>query len=249
MEAIIFGGDKPKLSFTQSPSGSLDVEIENDTVLTFPEGMPDTVNWADVYVKVVKDFAWKDEKEEPLTVTENWDEDRRENILRSLGKDLLGYVETSEEKKFLAFYIEACIEAVGEPNRGGSWVLPALIPQVWVNWIHYDPKDEERARRSEEEPFRVDFMVKDPEISDKPVIIEIDGASHFGNYTTDAAGQVTLQASMEAYTEHLKKDRWLRDKGWPVYRISSLEVNNMEDLSDFKSFYPELVGRAIGLPF
>jgi len=34
-----------------------------------------------------------------------------------------------------------------------------MIPQAWVNWIHYDSKDKERAEKVEREAFRVDFLI------------------------------------------------------------------------------------------
>jgi len=75
------------------------------------------------------------------------------------------------------------------------------------------------------------------------IVIEIDGASHFGSYEVDAAGEITIESSMKDYTEHLKKDRWLRKKGWEVVRVSSQEVEEIEDERDLIRFLDEILNR------
>jgi hypothetical protein len=255
MEKILFGNDRPKLSFTQRPSGSLNVEIENDTVLSFQDGLPTTITWAEFAAQMGPPaFSLATTKYGSPEAAAAELENKSEKLKNWVGH-LFRVVGSEEEKRFLELYLKACLGSTfggidKEIPNAGPWLAPALIPQVWVNWIHYDSKDEERAERRQKEPFRVDFMLKDSEIQEDPIIIEVDGASHFGNYYTDPAGELTLEASMEGYTQHLKKDRWLRDKGWSVYRISSLEVQRLDEVSDFGCFYEDLFGKYIGdLPF
>lgn len=258
MKRILFGNDRPELSFTQLPTGSLDIEIENDTVLEFPDGLPDTITWADFAAQAgpqsFRNLATS-KRGGGVAAAAELDDELREKRLKEWVGGLSRIVGSPEEEEFLDLYLSACFESVfsefdsDEPDAG-SWLAPALIPQVWVNWIHYDSKSEERAERASKEPFRVDFMAKDSEIQEEPIIIEIDGASHFGSYYTNSEGDLRLESSMEAYTEHLKKDRWLRDKGWSVYRISSLEVQELDGVVEFNSFYKNLLNKSLGVfPF
>jgi len=60
-------------------------------------------------------------------------------------------------------------------------------------------------------------------------VIEIDGNSHFLEvFDIDKSGRMKLEGSMEKYTEHLKKDRWLCREGYEVWRFSDLEVFDAE---------------------
>lgn len=108
---------------------------------------------------------------------------------------------------------------------------PALIPQVWLNWIHYDSKDKQRSERMHLEPFRVDFLYQGENrmAGFKKVIVEIDDIFHTGDvkkYVDDflKSPGVEVEPSLEKFTEHLRKDRWLRRHGWEVSRFSTLEV-------------------------
>lgn len=128
---------------------------------------------------------------------------------------------SSEEKKFLNQYAEE----TRDRDIDTRWHLchwPALIPQVWVNIIHYAPTDKERADRAQQEPQRVDFVSFS---FNKKIIIEIDGESHFTEILNlDDRGMLLYEPSMEKYSLHLKKDRWLRKQGWEVWRFSTKEV-------------------------
>ena len=72
---------------------------------------------------------------------------------------------------------------------------------------------------------------------DRQIIIAIDGASHFSEIfdIDQKTGRLKLEGSMEKYTEHLKKDRWLRREGYEVWRFSDLEVFDAEKKSQEKS--------------
>ncbi len=107
-------------------------------------------------------------------------------------------------------------------GEGVALWQPALIPQTRVNWLHYSPHDPKRAQRAKLEPFWVDFTLY---WEHRKIIIEIDGSSHFSEiFDIDGTGRIRYEPSMGKYTEHLRKDRWLRSKGWEVWRFSEDEM-------------------------
>lgn len=216
MNVIIYGSQQPKISFKQSPDGSISFHIENQHIIQFDEGTKE-VNWRNMYENK---WIFYDKSPEELN-----------KKFTQYEQEIVELTTTKSERKFFLGYTEQCRIASKEQNKL-IWDFPALIPQVWVNWIHYDPKDPKRAARAQKEPFRVDFMLKDNDISPNFIIFEIDGSSHFGG--------------MQAYTEHLRKDRWLRNQGWEVIRISNLEV---EEYGIFNDFFAELTGKYMGMPF
>lgn len=175
---------------------------------------------------------------------------------------LKSMVGSPHEATFLELYVESIIVGAGnvfdsddEPDRSEIrmrtvWTQPALIPQVWVNWIHHDPTSRERAQMREKKPFRVDFLFVDERVSDRPTVIEIDGLTHFGKWVTNEAGEKSFEPSLDVYTEHIKKDRWLRNQGWNVARITNQEVEELEEVMEKKdktaSFINFLIHRVLG---
>ena len=166
------------------------------------------------------------------------------DLFEDLYYHLEGMVGSPYEAKLLRLYVEERFSMAGpleellnlDHERDDSeyrmnvvWNSPALIPQVWVNWIHHDPEDKERAQTRQQEPFRVDFLLVDDRLSEQPTIIEVDGMTHFGYWGTNEAGEPSFEPSLEDYTEHLRKDRWLRNQGWNVVRISNQEVEELEE--------------------
>lgn len=112
---------------------------------------------------------------------------------------------------------------------------PALIPQVWLNYIYeptLGPKDPER-KRLQRHPSRVDFIML---WDGKRHVIEIDGPEH---YATFQDGQYAI--SEEQYTKNLRIERSLRHSGWLVHRFSNWEVLQWTDV-DFWEAKRELVG-------
>jgi hypothetical protein len=216
MGIIIYGPDKPKIGFKQLPDGSINFVIENESTVEFEESWK-TITWRVLY-------------KQPWALHEI---SRRKEVdlFREFTSDLANLTGSNAERKFFLAYVEECLISADESDKS-VWSLPALIPQAWVNWIHYDPTDSKRAERAQKEPFRVDFMLKDNSINENLIIIEIDGSTHF--------------ASEEAYTKHIQKDRWLRKQGWQVYRISNSEV---EQFRHFNDFYYEITGKYLSIPF
>lgn len=217
MNSIIYGSERPKISFTQSPEGSISFVIENERRIQLNQGYDDNISWFTMFPS-----KWKLNDKSIAELLE---------IFQQFTQEMADLTMTGSERKFFLDYVQECLTSADQLDRS-VWEYPGLIPQSWVNWIHYDPENEVRAKRAQKEPFRVDFMLKDTDISPKFVIFEIDGSSHFGN--------------IEIYTEHLRKDRWLRNQGWQVFRISNLEI---DQCTDFNYFYYELTGKFISIPF
>ena len=186
------------------------------------------VLWVDVYLSLLHRRDLTDLEDDPGSA---WHGPYKEmlNELREL-------LATDAERKFFDLYVEMCSEEYEDLRDA-----PALIPQVWVNWIHYDPKSRERAERVQSEAFRVDFVLRTNETGGF-VVIEIDGSSHFGgrSFISDN-GKLTFEASMEAYTKHLRKDRWLRKQGWRVIRLSNAEVEEVNGIKQYRSLLADVL--------
>lgn len=98
--------------------------------------------------------------------------------------------------------------------------VPALIPQVWLNYIydpHLGPKDPKRAYLRKN-ISRVDFIMLWEGMRH---IIEIDGPEHYGSLK---GGEYLVD--QERYTKNLIVERSLRNLDWIVHRFSNLEVLN-----------------------
>ena len=234
MSIVIFGQERPKISFTQSPSGDISFEIENEFSIEFSFSRNDSFSWKDFYL------AWMERQLEMKLISEDVFEN---SCLYEVAYGDLDKVERRNHAKFeFTNFIEKMIELTGslfERKFFQDYVnlcginecplvfrdCPALIPQFWVNWLHYNFRDKNRAKRARKEPFRVDFVLKDKQLGHNLIIIEIDGSTH---YCTN-----TGIASMEVYTEHLRKDRWLRHEGWQVYRVSNKEIDEYDNIQTF----------------
>lgn len=104
---------------------------------------------------------------------------------------------------------------------------PALIPQVWLNFIWdrslgaFDPERE----YLDENPSRVDFIM----LADGAKhVIEIDDPGH---YATFKDGKYTVNE--EQYTKNLRIERRLRWDGWVVHRFSRWEILNAFNIDYF----------------
>jgi len=220
MEILICGSHSfPDISFQVDPNHGLAIACKNNFVLNY-EGQETNITWKDLIEKTEPSILGYDE------VTRPWPMNRWKQGWGRL-KEKLGKIPGSKgERLFLEAYFEASEKKLfsKEPRAAMDVVdRPALIPQVWVNWIHFDSKDKDRAQRTREEPFRVDFIM----FHDKrKLVIEIDGTSHFSEIldVDPETGRIQYGPSLKKYTEHLKKDRWLRGRGWEVWRFSDEEI-------------------------
>ncbi len=102
---------------------------------------------------------------------------------------------------------------------------PALIPQVWLNWLHAAPdhliKTLEDGRAS-----RVDFVAFS---CGTRHVIEIDGLSHYAIWHEDTR---SYSPDEREYARNLKIERWLRSEGWSVTRIGRYEVREAMKADD-----------------
>jgi hypothetical protein len=181
---------------------------------------------------------------------------------------LLEMTETPEERYFLETYLEdrggqdrewrnEIVNAWNanwhhEPNGFGAdrrqskfdylmWRtmrFPALIPQVWLNWLHASSEDD--LKILDEYPSRVDFVAF---WRGERHLIEIDGPSHYATYDEVAH---TYSVDERAYARNLKIARSLQRDGWTLTRIARIEIKDvMEDedaalwgMYDFLKFLP-----------
>ncbi len=227
---IIYGADEPpKISMKQSPKGEVSLECLNERTISL-DPIPRTLSWKDALPRSYdKRFL-------------EGDDDIRTKEFIKFTSEFECLTASPSEKWFFTEYVKFCLESSWDEDscREFPWRTPALIPQVWVNWIPYDSRDKQRAERAQKEPFRVDFMLKCESISRDFIIIEIDGFSHIRDY--DPIGNPVLPKSMDSFTRHTKQDRWLRKQGWQVYRITSQEV---DECAHFDVLLFDVLGRAI----
>ena len=94
--------------------------------------------------------------------------------------------------------------------------FPALIPQVWLNWL--SNASEADLRLLDENPSRVDFLAFS---AGNRHVIEIDGPSHYADYNG-----TSYKVDERAYARNLKIERSLRADGWGVTRIARVEVQD-----------------------
>jgi hypothetical protein len=114
--------------------------------------------------------------------------------------------------------------------------FPALIPEVWLNYVGYDKTSEDEAHLAEN-PQRVDFVLL--AIGEK-CVIEIDGPSHYADYDE----QTGYTVSQERYAKNLAIERSLRRQGWGIYRFANLEVDRATSSKMFVRLVEDLPGFA-----
>lgn len=136
MKILIFGSENfPDISFKSNPKTGLTINTKNAETLNY-DGLHE-ITWGDLIERGSNNYL---KKTSPL--------EKRKGVWNILKEKLLQYTQTKSEKYFFEGYIEVCEEALYESGRlpiNKILAMPALIPQVWVNWLHYDNKDKERA--------------------------------------------------------------------------------------------------------
>lgn len=92
--------------------------------------------------------------------------------------------------------------------KSSMWYTPCLVPQCYINpYLN-------KSNPAEDVPERVDFLLRWTGLHEKPGIIEVDGKSHFSD--------------IDSFTSHTQKDRFLRRRGWDVYRFTVKEIDQFE---------------------
>lgn len=241
MDILIFGKYKaPDISFRQDPEKGLIITCKNNYVTDYA-GL-EKITWHSLACGTRPLLVRKELFLKLISPKYNFQESKRE-LFSNLINTLCSLTQTKAERLFLEKYAEYVKDQDIDKVLHSA---AALIPQLWINWLHYSPEDKERARKIRRQPFRVDFAVFEKETWSVPfptihryrkIVTEIDGPSHFGEMAAiDSKGVIQLEASMDKYTEHLRKDRWLRKQGWEVFRFTDKEV----DEEDFKYFLDEM---------
>lgn len=271
MEFLVYGPDPPRPSYTQSGNQSVSIEFEGDYLLELAqidEEEYSTITWRTLALHGISErkqrqvfgsysvnrsrVALPFEVLIPLRRLKNPDDSV--DLVKTfwvLVDHLCSLLSSRVEEEFLRLYARQCVKRATEPSEdtpapASLWCYPALIPQVWVNWIDYDPEDEIRAARAKVQPFRVDFLLKHEPVSENLTVIELDGLSHFCKSSGGSVGENAPQPSMGTYTEHLKQDRWLRRKGYNVFRFSNEEIHSIvesdQPLSDLSGLLAKNIG-------
>jgi len=228
MENLIFGPDFPQVSFSLSPNERTGFSVASKNNWVFSNRrMLKTVTW--FYLNAWTTPELVDRKQ--VADADGYVYDFYSGNWDLLKKALLLLPGSAAEKSFLTQYFEIC-EKKGqyekpdnfELSRCITMAMPALIPQVWINWLYWDPKDKSRAEEAQKVPNRLDFVMF---YQSRKIAIEIDGTSHFSDILDLSEKDVIrFEPSLKKYTEHLKKDRWLRREKWDLWRFSNLEVED-----------------------
>jgi hypothetical protein len=113
--------------------------------------------------------------------------------------------------------------------------FPALIPEVWLNYVGPERTlaDEEHLR---ENPQRVDFVML---AEGRKCVVEIDGPSHYATFDEGPPGR--YEVSEERYAKNLKVERSLRRQGWEIHRFANVEIRGASD-DDFVALVEHLPG-------
>lgn len=171
---------------------------------------------------------------------------------------LLDLTQTDEERHFLALYLNltAYHEHEWREELIGHWNLlshkveddflydsrdkldralwrtlrfPALIPQVWLNWVW--ASSEEHMRVLDDNPSRVDFAAF---YKNRRHIVEIDGPNHYADFDETTR---TYSVNERAYAFNLRVARSLEREGWKLTRIARIEVRDTMDDEDVWAKY------------
>lgn len=175
-------------------------------------------NQSEIYQETLQDFPFYLGIVNSYIVDAHWK--------KGLWKSLEEECDIKAERAFFKLYCQICCYDEGQI----AW-LPALIPQVHINW--------EAVSRKREEPCIVDFVFKSPKFgTNNLVIVEMDGASHYAEW--DIKRRNYYNYYEDKYIEHLKKDRSLRKQGFQVFRIGNREIVKITELPEaerLKAFY------------
>jgi very-short-patch-repair endonuclease len=216
------------LSFTMSGVNKLQIKEDQD------------ITWNNLLYSELHNFVTRPDEEYELNALRDKHPLAIYNkYIESLWDKLEQYCNSTStaERDFFNLYCELCLY----DNTGGA-ILPALIPNVYVNWLF---SKEERAKSKK--PFLVDFIFKSSRFgTNNIVIIEIDGPSHYATYNQN---HKKYELSEEVYAEHLMRDRWLRHQGFKVFRIGNSEIKKIaasperDRIRQFYCFLNEIFGK------
>lgn len=228
--------------FQVSPDGSFNFRLSGVEVFELKE-KDHSITWFGLFDSKLDELVTSQEQSEALFCDEGYPLAIYERYVPRLWNKLEQYCNSKSqaEKDFFNLYCHLCSREV---DAGAS--MPALIPHVYVNW--YSSKED---RAKNKNPYVVDFVFKHFAFGvQNMVVIEIDGLSHYAEYSDSKKLYI---ASEDIYSEHLRKDRWLRKQGFNVFRIGNNEVTHIASLPEedklekFYDFFSEVFGEVLNV--
>jgi very-short-patch-repair endonuclease len=147
------------------------------------------------------------------------------------------------ERQFLKAYLSAFVLPSTALQQGKRFTLqkfkdrvPALIPQVWIQWTSHKSSDFSRIKYSDTQLLtRADFVAF---WNNHRYIVLLDGIQH---YAKQVNGR--WEADEMAYASRVQEDRLLRTQGWHVFRVGNLEIRDavrktqvLQELREFIGF-------------
>lgn len=235
VDLLLFGPRFPELRLASSPGGgatfqarqvySLDLSARLREVKE-QKPAPGPLSWRYLWEHTTDPEGKLLRLKVPYFRFERLSPNQRQDAWVDLTTRLLGLCESDPERQFFKKLVEYQQKANSDPNS--LWEEPAIIPQVWVNFITSRPQDAIEAKERARTPFRVDFLIVD--YGDENIVVEIDGHQHY--------------QTAEAAVATLTKSRHLLRAGWKHYRFHSWEVEALTA----DEFYYE-IGLFVAPPF
>jgi hypothetical protein len=142
--------------------------------------------------------------------------------------------DTDSEKRFLKGYLIKFVvpykDSIDKNPTNKSSIqklqdkVPALIPQVWINWNSHSKKLLNRMGYADTNlPYRLDFVAF---WQNRNFVILLDDIGHYAKKPN-----TIWYADEEKYSARLREDRLLRTQGWNVFRISNYETKDPDRLN------------------
>jgi very-short-patch-repair endonuclease len=154
--------------------------------------------------------------------------------------------QTDKEKQFFSDFLDLFVLPYEEHDPNSNKMVlptsalkdkvPALIPQVWIQWTSQNISQLNRIGYVDtNSPYRLDFVAF---WGNRRYAILLDGIQH---YAKQVGGR--WDADEQVYAARLKEDRLLRVQGWNVFRVGNWEVKDssrraqvLEELRGFIDF-------------
>ncbi len=149
---------------------------------------------------------------------------------------LRGFCQTETQQRFLDLW---CLSQSTSLSADTEWTdssgekasstvltdrigFPALIPEVWLNYMG-PRKTADESLHLDENPSRVDSVML---AEGQKCVIEIDGKSHYADYREADRRWIPDE---RRYTRNLRIERSLRAQGWEIFRFSDFEIRTCPD--------------------
>ena len=214
--------------FDVRSDGTIDFKISGIDQLIFKDNID--ITWNYFFASELTNLATSEE----ISQTKLYDEYNDLTTYASYGMRLWNKLESycdeksCAEQDFFKLYCSLCFQ---DTHQGAF--LPALIPNVYISWE--SSKDE---ILTSDKPNTVGFVFKSSKFGTSNLtVIEIDKPYHYSNY---GALDEEYAVPEKKHIDHLKKDRWLQNKGFKVFRIDGNEIKkiiSLEKENQIEAFY------------